>query len=429
VVKIALSILKRNTWRFNVRRTVLSIVAFGYIVATMALSLGLGGTQVASAASLANRSLSISSSQPSNANTTYYFNFDVGTTGNIGSIELLFCTTPLGTCTAPTGLSVSSVANGDILTQTINGAAGGFTIGTNTANLIQLTRTAASATAGHDVILEFDNITNPSTSSYSPSGNNTFFTRINTYSDTAYTTDVDDGVVASAIVPLLTVSARVQEILHFCVDNTSIDDNSTNIGSDCANLAGAVAGNSVDLGVVDGTTGGATSPDSDGNGANGVFMIRANAVGGSVVGYRAVQQSGTTYQGALRVVGSTCTGVANTVGAANSSTDQCFNSDTTKTSLTANTEQFGMTGRYINRTSSATPTSNLSLSTDYDSTSTVGYAWTQAGTFTPVATTVPSTDKVVDDEAVILKFAAVSALTTPTGQYQAQADFVAVPTY
>jgi len=384
----------------------------------------------ASAAQLTTRSLTLSSSQPSATNVTHTFAFEVATvTTNLGSIEIQYCTTPLGACTAPAGLNVSGVVTGDIVTQTINTVGTSFTIGTNTANLIQLTRTAVSQTIGDDVVLAFDNITNPSTSSFSPAGNNTFFARVTTSSDVAYATDVDNGVVASAIVPLLTVSARVQEILHFCVDNTSINDDSTNIGTDCANLAGAVAGNSVDLGVVDGTTTGAVSPDAEGNGANGVFMIRTNAVGGSIVGYRAVQQTGTTYQGALRVVGSTCTGAANTVAAANSSTDTCFNSNTAKTALTAGVEQFGMTGRYINRTSSATPTSNLSLTAPYDSTSVVGYAWDQDGSYETVATSVPSTDKVIDDETVILQFAAISALTTPTGQYQSQGDFVAVPTY
>ena len=111
------------------------------------------------------------------------------------------------------------------------------------------------------------------------------------------------------------------------------------------------------------------------------------------------------------------------------STDRCFNAATTKTALTSSVEQFGMTGRFINRTSSTVPTSNLSLTANYDSTSTTGYAWIEDGTFTTVATSVPSTDKVVDDEAIVLGFAAVAALTTPPGQYTAQADFIAVPTY
>ena len=174
----------------------------------------------------------------------------------------------------------------------------------------------------------------------------------------------------------------------------------------------------MDIGVVDGTTSGAVSPATGGNSADGVFMIRTNAINGAVVGYRAVQQSGTNHLGALRVVGQAC-------NAGSVSTDRCFNAQTTKTALAANTEQFGMTGRFINRTSSTVPTSNLALATDYDSTSTTGYAWQEDGTFTNVATS----SSVIDDEAIVLGFAAVAALTTPPGQYQAQADFIAIPTY
>jgi predicted phage gp36 major capsid-like protein len=147
-------------------------------------------------------------------------------------------------------------------------------------------------------------------------------------------------------------------------------------------------------------------------------MIRSNALNGATVGYRAVQQTGTNHLGSLRVVGQSCNaGVV--------ATDRCFNSQASKTTLASSTEQFGMTGRFINRTSSTVPTANLSLVADYDSTATTGYAWTESGAFTSVAT---STD-VIDDEAVVLGFGAVAALTTPPGQYQAQADFIAIPMY
>ena len=435
VVKIYKSILKRNIGGFEVKKIVFKFVTASYVLALMAwtISIAMSG-QALALAQLTSRSLTLSSSQASAANVTHTFNFSVATTGNIGSMELLYCTTPTGACTAPPGLSVSSVTTGDILTQTINAVAAGFTIGTNTANKIQITRTAASANATDPVVLSFDNITNPSTSTYSPSGNNTFFTRIVTSSDNGYATDVDEGVVASAILPLITVSARVQEILHFCVANTTVNVATvTDPGVDCSAITGTT-GSAVDIGVADNTVTGAVSPDTDGNNLNGMFMVRTNAVGGTIVGYRAVQQTGTNYKGALRVAGSTCTATGvgkndtNNAGA-RISTDQCFNSSPTKLALTTSIEQFGMTGRFINRVSSDTPTTNLSLSTDYDSTSSVGYAWTEDGSFANVATSVPSTDKVVDDEAIILKFAAVAALTTPTGVYQAQADFIAVPTY
>jgi len=430
VVKIGKSILKRNIGGNRVKRILLSFVAVGYVLSIAAWTVGSNFTGRASAAPLATRALSISTSVPSATGVSYAFTFNVGTTSNIGSLNFQFCTTAASTCTAPTGMSVASST---ITTATIN-AVGGFTAGTGgTGTFLRLTRTTASTTAGNAGIFTFGGIQNPSTSSFSPSGNNTFFARITTFSDNAYTTLVDDGVVASAIIPLLTVSARVQEILHFCVANTTIDDNSTNPGTDCASITGTT-GSSVDIGVADNSTTGAVSPDTDGNNRNGLFMVRTNAAGGTVVGYRAVQQTGTNYVGALRISGATCTSVGtgknDTTDAANRiSTDTCFNSATAKTALTSSVEQFGMTGRFINRVSSATPTANLTLTTDYDSTAVTGYAWVQDGTFTNVATSVPSADKVIDDEAIVLRFAAVAALTTPTGVYTAQGDFVAVPTF
>jgi hypothetical protein len=405
----------------------------------------------ASAAQLTTRKIELQSSQPGFAGQNIYheLTFNAGSSTAIGSMVLTYCLTPLGTCVAPTGIdfTTNGVALGTTTTdQTINGTVPGNTyaidvtgtagVDATSANALFIASTSANAiTSGQTVKLRFVNIENPTVSTFgdtTPANlqpDNIFFVRMATYNTTSYGTAIDDGVVAGAIEPLITVSARVQEILNFCVANTSVNDGATtNPGADCSAITGTT-GSSIDLGVVDGTTAGAVSPDTDGNSKNGIFMIRTNAVNGSVVGYRAVQQAGTNYVGSLRVVGASCGGVANTVGAANSSTDQCFNSNTTKTALTASTEEFGVTGRYINRLSSATPTSNLALATDYDSTSTVGYAWTQTGAFTQVASSTASTDKVIDDESVILQFAAVAALTTPTGQYQAQGDFIAVATY
>ena len=405
----------------------------------------------ASAAQLTTRKIELESSQPGFAgqNIFHELTFNAGSSTSIGSITLTYCLTPLGTCVAPTGLNFTTngVTLGVTTTdQTINALVPTNTFaidvtgtpGTNatSTNALFLDASAVnSITSGQTVKIRVDNIENPTVSTFgdtTPANSqpdNIFFVRIATFGTTSYGSAIDDGVVASAIEPLITVSARVQEILNFCVANTSVDDSgTTNPGADCSAITGTT-GSNVDLGVADNSTTGAVSPDVDGNSKNGIFMLRTNAVNGSVIGYRSVQQTGTNYVGSLRVAGSSCGGVANTVGAANSSTDQCFNSNTTKTALTTSVEQFGMTGRYINRLSSATPTSNLALATDYDGTSVVGYAWAQTGAFTQVASSTASTDKVVDDEAVILQFAAVAALTTPTGQYQAQGDFIAVATY
>lgn len=417
----------------RLRTKVVALSAAASLVVSGFLPMLMG---TAHAGVLSTRKLEVQSAQPgfSGQNIWHEFTFNVAQATSIGSMQFEYCTQPLGSCTAPSGLdfTVGGVSLGTTSTdQTINSSlpANTYALGTSgnvpTANRVRIEATTANTiSAGQTVKIRFGSIENPTTSTPL---SNTFFVRINTYSGdgsgTPYTGTIDDGVVASAIVPLLTVSAKVQEVLHFCVDNATTGGGmnaTTALGTDCSNFVNsyAVAGTSVDIGIVDSTTTGAVSPSAVGNSADGMFMVRSNALNGTVIGYRAVQQTGTNHQGALRVVGQPCNaGVV--------STDRCFNSQTSKTALVASTEQFGMTGRFINRTSSTVPTSNLSLATDYDSTSTTGYAWQENGTFTTVA----SSSDVVDDEAVVLGFAAVAALTTPPGQYQAQADFIAVPTY
>ena len=443
MVKINLSILKKETPEvYKVKRSLLLLAAFLYASSLFAITLGSHFSGRVSAAAMTAKSLTLSTATASATNVEYSIGYTLPNTNTVGAIEMIFCTTPLGTCTAPTGLSVSAATLGAQTTNTGFSIASASNSATSSAffgSLATVPRVRVERTAGAGstsaATLRLDTITNPSTNTYSPSGNNTFFIRFATFEDNTYaTSNNNDGVVAAAIVPLLTVSARVQEILHFCVANTTVNDSSTtNPGADCSAITGT-NGSSVDIGVADNSTTGAVSPDTDGNSRNGIFMLRTNAVGGTIVGYKAVQQTGTNYVGALRVSGATCTAEASgkndTTDAVNRvSTDQCFNSAATKTALTSSVEQFGMTGRFINRMSSDTPTANLSLTTDYDSTSTTGYAWVEDGTFTSVATSVPSTDKVIDDEAIVLTFAAVAALTTPTGVYTAQADFIAVPTY
>jgi hypothetical protein len=430
------------------------------LVAALLLSVAPLFDGVADAAQMPKRRIEISTAQPSTAfNADIAFQIPSGTV--VTGIELEFADSPLGSYAslpsntpAVGGSPTVSLMDGST-SGTLSGTNGtmtngdtcrawsdtgafsatrqngdGYTGGGTPNNQIQLTRTS-STTETADSSTDVHCLRVSGTLTHNASGNTTFFVRVRVYSS-GTSTLAHDGVVAASTASILTVSARVQEILQFCVNNTTVDDSVTSPG-DCGSITGTT-GNSVDIGVADNSTTGAVSPDPEGNSRNGIVLIRSNALNGSVIGYKAVQQTGTNYVGALRISGATCTstgsGRNDTLDAVNRvSTDQCFNSATTKTALTASVEQFGMTGRYINRASSGTPTANLSLDTEYDSTSTIGYAWVQDGTFTELASSTGSTDKVLDDESVILKFAAVAALTTPTGVYSAQADFIAISTY
>ena len=180
-----------------------------------------------------------------------------------------------------------------------------------------------------------------------------------------------------------------------------------------------------------------------GDGENGVAMVRTNAVNGVVVDYKSLLE---TSSGALKVTGATCNAVPSTSG-----TDQCFNTSTTQGAFTAGTEAFGMTIAGINCGSTtayscvfASGTYNLVRDAAYDGnggntyvsdtdqvsgTTNGGYTWDATGTADRIASSAGSATKVVDDELMVLKFAGTAGITTPTGAYTVQADFIATATF
>ena len=123
--------------------------------------------------------------------------------------------------------------------------------------------------------------------------------------------------------------------------------------------------------------------------------------------------------------------------------------------FTANTERFGMTVAGINCSntnayscSMAGDVYNLRRQTNYNGNqtattfitennqltpTTAQYAWDAdpANTTTIASSTgvTPTGFKVIDNEALILKFAATAGVTTPTGAYSVQADFIATTTF
>lgn len=414
-------------------RALLGVLALGILLGGLT---GLFSSQV-QAAQLTSRSLTLSTAVVSQSSVSYTFGFTLGTTSAVQGLKFQACTTALGTCTAPTGLSFSSRT---FSTQTGWTNATNFAVDATGANdcitsasVICANRTqAANETAGARTIA-FATITNPSGASCSGSNPNcTFFIRITTYTTNNYTAGsiTDTGTVAASTTQTLTITARVLEVLNFCIGTTTVDDATTSTGADC----NSISGTTVDLGVLD-SSAIAVSPVSSGTGGNavnGVAMLKTNASNGATVSYRAIQQSGTNHQGALRVVGATCN-----VG--NVNTDQCIDSaGTTQITFTAGTEKFGMTIAGVNCGSTtaytctfSTGTYNLTRNAQYDGTgantygTTQGFAWREDGNTDQIA----SSTGAVDREALILKFAATPNIITPTGSYQVQGDFIVIATY
>ncbi len=407
------------------------------------------GRQVLAAGQLSTRSLSISSAVPSKTGVSYTYTFTVVATSTLQSMKFQACSTPVGTCTAPPGLTFASATFGSQsgFQGAVNFAVDNTGAGncTPAANVLCSNRTSATNQTATSRNITFGTITNPSTA------NTAFFVRISTYSDNAYTLAniQDQGVTASAVVQTLTTAAEVAEVLNFCVGTTTLDVANTT-GSLPATCTG-VTGTSLDLGVL--STGAVSvSPVSVGNngdGNNGLVMLRTNASNGATVAYDAIPDgTGSFHQGALRIQGQTCT---NDAVPSTSNTDKCINSKgTTQGTLTNGIEQFGMTVAAVTCDSTtsysctfAGGTYNLIRTTNYDGTGAntyptdtdqvsgttqAGYAWDETGTIQNIAASV-SPLGYVDDEGLIIKFAATSSLITPFGSYSVKTDFIAVPTY
>lgn len=401
---------------------------FALVIGTLA---PIFGDSKVSAAQLTSRSLTISTAVPGAATAGYNFAFTVPTATTVQGVKFEACTTAIGSCTPPTGLDFDAGA--------ALGSTSGFTgtamaldgTGANDCiagtSVLCINRASGSDTNGAKTA-NFTSITNPTTT------NSTFFVRITTYSDDDYQTGdiLDDGTVASAVTQTLTISARIQEVLNFCVGNTAVDDATSSPGASCSNISGTT----VDLGILDPSSVNVSPVDvsSGGNDTNGIAMLRTNAASGATVSYKSIQGAGTNHLGALRVSGATCN--AGTVN-----TDQCINSaGTTQSAFAAGTEEFGMTVAGVNCGSTTAYTCtfssgdyNLQRDSQYDglgsdtygSDNTNGYAWDETGTLDQIA----SSSGAVDDESLILVFAATPNAVTPTGSYSAQADFIVVATY
>jgi hypothetical protein len=433
--------------------------------------------RAAASGQITSRSLTLSSGVPSATGVTYTFTFSTATAGVIQGLKFVACTNAVGTypggsCTAPAGMT----ASGDGFDNAAFASKSGWAPSSNdfaadhtgvneciaSPNVLCAKRTDSSSETSSPHTIIFNTIKNPSTTVASPNGV-AFYVGIYTYTTNTWAngTNTDFGATASAVVQTLSASAAVAEILQFCVGSTTVDDTSTLISNDCSSLAGT----SLNIGTLDTSTINISPVGVDGGDSkNGVAMVRSNAGNGVVISYDAIQQTGTNHQGTLRINGSSCntTGDPGADGNGNTKTDPCINAaGPAQTPFIAGTEEFGMTVAGVNNgstssyscqygytvptpTGSATPivagnTCDLMPDSTYlgkgtnaadaDYGTTNGFAWDETGTSRIIASSSSSTIKQVDDEALIMKFAATPSITTPFGTYTALTDLIAVPTY
>jgi hypothetical protein len=378
----------------------------------------------ASAAQLAARSLAITTSKTGQTGVSYTYTFSIATGANVQSIGLQACTTPIGACIPPTGQNINL---------------GTIVIGAGWSSASAFTRTGASTTnctAANNMSCYFRSVGLPEATGSKIMTANTqtnssvlgsYYIRLVTYSDAGWVTAVDSGNFAYSIASQLTVNARVQEVLNFCVGTTAIDNATSTPGVDCT----AISGTTVDIGVLDaGTVSISPISTNGGSSTNGIAMLRTNAQSGATVQYYAEQD---TASGQLKVAGATCSGVV--------TTDQCINNAATagaQAAIVAGTEAFGMTIAGVNCGSTASGyctftsgTNNLKQQSGYIGATTTtygtstGFAWLSTGSTALIA----SSTTVVDDEALILRLAATPGITTPTGSYTVTSTYIATATF
>jgi hypothetical protein len=401
------------------KRTSLAFIAFAMFAAWVVGDVALF-TSRASAAQITSRSLSLSSTANGDiavgaagtggngAQATHTFNFT--TSGaSVGSIEFLYCTSPLPdlACTAPTGMDASTVAS-------VGGtSATGWSLGTAgnapTANRLRITHTAGAIATVNFAFgagsTGTDYIKNPTTD------NEEFFVRITTFSDTGWSTTVDQGSVANGIAQQIDITAKVQETLNFSVGAPGAPNAAAvpAAGTTCTPLSDDGA---LDLGDTDGVLSFQQAYD-----AYSWFRISTNANNGTLVYY-----SGET----LEFDGESITSIGNV---------------TAGTGSVPGTEQFGLafdTTEADHSFSQLVANNGAALIAghdfDYsngDGTITSGgdarFQFDTASVTTPRPIAVATAPIVCDTGAV--RYVGNIATTTEPGIYTTTLSYMAVPTY
>ena len=197
----------------------------------------------ASAEQLTTKKVTINKSAASSSDVEHLFSYTIVTSAAVQGIIYQFCTTPISTCTKPTGMAVQAAthdgqsgfpANATAFTAHTVSNEGDCDM-TTTDSKMCFERTSATAGTGA--------VTHTISGITAPSSNQTVYVRVSLYSDNAFVTGnlTDSGVVAEAFVSQLTINARVQETLLFCIGT----DDSGAVG-DCTDISGTT----VDIGVV-----------------------------------------------------------------------------------------------------------------------------------------------------------------------------------
>jgi hypothetical protein len=325
--------------------------------------------QLVNAAQITGRSFTLSNSDGAATSVTYTFgSAALPTATAVRSVAAQACTTASGACSTPTGFTGASASLASQPTGL--GSTSSWTNGSNAGNL-RITHASNVTAPSGAVAIVWNGVTNPT------ADNTTFYLRVTTYSDAAYTTAIDNGVVAVSTAEAIQVTASVDETLTFCVGTSGVTNSS---------CSGAT-GNSVALGsLTTSTTGSGTSQLGVATNASSGYSITIN--------------------------GTTLTSGGNTITALS-----------TQTASTQGGEQFG-----VNLRDNATP--NVGTDADGSGTATPTANYNTVDQFRFVTgDSIASKNSSDAFRRFHVAYIANIASTTEPGSYAATMTYIATPTF
>ncbi|MDQ3065359.1 MAG: hypothetical protein M3Q36_03770 [bacterium] len=399
-----------SNYAISLKRTTLLLVTLAFTAALLVANLSIFSIGQAGAAQFSVRSVNLSStldgtntgtanSELGGSDSTHTFAFDNATAGTVLSMRFEYCQAAIGACTAPTNIEVETGTT--ITTQTHEGTtlATVFTVNgaSSTANRLDITRASGAAfgagTAGN-LVFAFDDIRNPDTEA-------TFFVRMTSYSDAAWTTAVDTGTVASSITTGIAITSKVVETLGFSTTATV-----GGVGAEGTTCAAVTGSGAIALG--DATEG--TLSISQAYDAFSAFRLYTNAAGGVVVQYR----------------GSTLTKGADSIDAIGG----------VLAASDVGVEQFGLAidpngGIFTGDTGGFGAAGQLALAANYsDGDGTIIDGGTASFAYVAsTLTTIATASSYVDCDTAAVRYIGNISPLTPAGTYTTTVVYYAVPTY
>ena len=369
---------------------------------------------------LTSRAIKMSDSTPSATDVIYSVSFTGS--GSVGGMVIEFCqNTPIiqDSCTAPTTFNLNK-ATLALANQTGLGANSFAIDGTNTTdNKLVLTRTAGSVTT-----VSFDLGTGSSDGITNPSQLGSFYARMVTYttgtgaqnylstSIGAEPPVIDAGGIALSTAAQITVTAKVQERLTFCVYSDNLDAEYAN--NDCTSKQGT--------GVLLGDTNGVLDPTGPYVNKKARYSVTTNASGDV-----AIRMKGVT----LTSGSNTITAIGGTEAASNPGVAEQFGLCTYEVAGSGLTPDAGYNG------AAGAPAAECSGTTDTSGTGSPGgdnSALFALDTNNTTGTTSPYGDDIASKEAGdfstgVLVFIGNITNTTEAGIYTTVLTFIATGTY